>query len=169
MFKKELAVNDRLKIYGRQIIGIGIFHIILNVIEILILSHRLIDNLINLTINFVCILFFVLMIIGIVKKKKYGIICGWLLETLLIVSFFLSFQKSYGVIGITNYAEILCLPFALFGFSDALSDVGNNETKKNFVMPVLPILSITFSIDCISLWILATWYMSTFIQCNDYI
>lgn len=174
MFRKELTAEERLKKYGNQIIGIALFHLVSIILIKLVLWVQQSKDFASVLIDLFFVLFFLLTILGVVKRKRLGVICGWILEMLLILSAVFQFIESqqYGLIrfGISGCIETLCLPIILIEFASALSDIEKptNEKRQKIVMPVLPLILVAFSIDCIIILKIMEWYLGTFLT-NEYL
>ena len=85
MSKKELTAEERIKKYGNKIVGGGIFYLILKPIVMFLQTGTLFLNTVSLIINLVLMVLVILMTVGVAKKKKLGIVAGWVFEALLLV------------------------------------------------------------------------------------
>ena len=174
MFRKELTVEERLKKYGHHIIGITLYHLFFIVLIILISLFQSSNDFASPVIDLFFVLFYLLTIWGVAKRKKIGVICGWILEILLVLSAVFNFMEGqkYGLLrfGVSGCIETICLPFVLFEFASALNDMEKsiNEKRQKIVIPLVPLILVAFSIDCIIILKFMEWYMGTFLT-NEYL
>ncbi len=167
--KKILNVNEKIKKYGREIIGVGSIYLILELLTIFMDRKELSGNTIAIIEHGSIILLLIFMIIGAFKKKKWGVICGYILEIVFIVASALGFFVLHTRPDFVGIIVIICLPFELIGFYEALKelddtkDENNNEINSNKIKPIGP-LTITILI-VILLYIIISWiYMTTFLN-----
>lgn len=124
MSKKELTVEERLKKYGREIMGVAIIYLILEVLIIFMSGKELLGNTVAMVEYASLIVLFVLMIVGVAKRKSWGVICGWIFEAILVLGAVLGFFTPYGGVDLIGLIVIIALPFDLVGFSKALKEMG---------------------------------------------
>ena len=122
MSKKELTVEERLKKYGSEIMGVAIIYLILEVFIIFMSGRELLENTVAMVEYASLIELFVLMIVGVAKRKSWGVICGWFFEVILVLGAILGFF--YGGTDLVGLIVIIALPFDLVGFSKALKEIG---------------------------------------------
>lgn len=131
MSKKELTAEERIKKYGNKIVGGGIFYLILKPIVMFLQTGTLFLNTVSLIINLVLMVLVILMTVGVAKKKKLGIVAGWVFEALLLVILvfeaFLLMTFGFGLFGMTGFNLIdliitIWLPIELSGLSKALKN-----------------------------------------------
>ena len=111
MSKKNLTVEERVKKYGNNIVGIGFFYLVIEIIIAFINISTLLDP-----INFV------LYVALLTKRKRYGISAAWLFEIYMLILLVLSF---FGIASVDFIGLIVMiwLPSDIVRFSKALKEL----------------------------------------------
>ena len=157
---KLLTVNEKIKKYGREIIGVGIIYLILELLTIFMDRKELLGNAIAIIEHVSIILLLIFMIIGVFKKKKLGVVCGWILEIVFVL------HTRPDLVGVI---VTICLPFELIGFYKALKemddtkDENRNEINSNKIKPIGP-LTVAILVVVLIYLIISFTYMATFLN-----
>ncbi len=125
MNKKVLSAEEKLKKYGRSIIGVGIIYLIATVFL------RDGSNLINSLIRLFQIALLLCMMIGVGKRKKWGVTAAWAFEGYMGLILILAFlgKASMDIVGII---VMIFLPIDIKNFSKALEESNSkNQSKPN--------------------------------------
>lgn len=166
---KLLTVNEKIKKYGREIIGVGIIYLILELLTIFMDRKELLGNAIAIIEHVSIILLLIFMIIGVFKKKKLGVVCGWILEIVFILASVLAFFVLHTRPDLVGVIVIICLPFELIGFYKALKemddtkDENGNEINSNKIKPIGP-LTVAILVVVLIYLIISFTYMATFLN-----
>ena len=123
MSKKELTVEERVKKHGTSIIGVGIIYIVFQAAGMFLNMTGLLADPVSLIINVALLIILILMSIGVFKRNKFGVLCGWIFETVLLLTFILSFLGIGGGLDIIGIIVAIWLPSDLSRLSKALKEL----------------------------------------------
>ncbi len=121
MSKKNLTVEERVKKYGNNIVGIGFFYLVIEIIIAFINISTLLDP-INFVLYVALLSLLFGMVLGITKRKRYGISAAWLFEIYMLILLVLSF---FGIASVDFIGLIVMiwLPSDIVRFSKALKEL----------------------------------------------
>lgn len=125
MSKKVLSAAERVKKYGKSIVGIGIFYLVFTVI-IMFTQMSTLLNPVNLIVYGVQIAMLLAMVIGVKKRQQYGIKAAWVFEGYLILALIISFIGKYGF-DLVALIVMIFLPSDIINFSKALKELNSTN------------------------------------------
>ncbi len=128
---KILTPEERAKKHGNEIMGIGIFYLVLYCILIALTISVYLTNPINIIIIGLQVALLIFMIIGGSKKNRTGVKAALAFEIYMIVASVISlilFQRGPDLIGLL---VMIFLPFDIKGLSEALNEIESNSNIKN--------------------------------------
>lgn len=122
MDKKELTPAEKIKKYGRDIMGVGIIYFVLMLIVVVASIKELLANPVGLIMNIGILVTLLIMVIGVGKRKRYGIIAGWTFEVVMVLSSIISILGNAGGPDLIALIVMIGLPFEFVSFSKALKE-----------------------------------------------
>ncbi len=128
MSKKILTPAEKVKRYGNSIAGVGIFYLFCAVILIFIQMPALL-NPINLIIYGVQIAMLLAMVIGAIKRRKYGVTAAWIFEGYMVLILILTFL-GIAKLDLIGLIVMIFLPADIRSFSKALKEL--NSTNQEY-------------------------------------
>ena len=125
-----LPANERARKYGNEIMGVGIFYLVILVI-LTILQLPLLLNPILLVIRALQIALLVALIIGGKKRSRLGVKAGIAFEIYMIVASILLIVLSTQGPDLIALLVMIFLPFDIKGLSKALDEMENQSFNQN--------------------------------------
>lgn len=123
MSKKEITADEKIKKHCKEIVFVGIIYAVLQLWGIIKNGSDLLADPLSLVLSVGVLVVLVLMCIGTLKRKKIGIISGWIFEVLLVLSLAIAIFTKVGSFGIIELIVLICMPFELVGYSKALKEL----------------------------------------------
>ena len=129
MSKKDdlLTPEERAKKYGNEIMGIGIFYLVLYCIISMFTISELFANPISLLFAVLQVAMMILMIIGGKKRNKTGVKAALAFEIYMIVSSIILIALLGSGPDLVALLVMIFLPFDIKGLSKAIKDMENRS------------------------------------------